>query len=182
MAHRLNYSLYFRVDIHCRSFAFSTCSLAGCLVFAGHIDIHHSRCIAQASGNYVSEWWKTNCEKPIIIVGTTLPLIWSIQSFFWQVRCSHAERECMAHVNRIIFSVQWVSGSHLRYLLHTHTWKTWFMGHHQVFFFFFLLSHSVISRNAQRWRESCLTFGIESAINDSVGSLCETVKTLFCQG
>lgn len=137
MAHRLNYSLYFRVDIHCRSFAFSTCSLAGCLVFAGHIDIHHSRCIAQASGNYVSEWWKTNCEKPIIIVGTTLPLIWSIQSFFWQVRCSHAERECMAHVNRIIFSVQWVSGSHLRYLLHTHTWKTWFMGHHQVFFFFF---------------------------------------------
>lgn len=147
MAHRLNYSLYFRVDIHCRSFAFSTCSLAGCLVFAGHIDIHHSRCIAQASGNYVSEWWKTNCEKPIIIVGTTLPLIWSIQSFFWQVRCSHAERQCMAHVNRIIFSVQWVSGSHLRYLLHTHTWKTWFMGHHQVFFFF--------SSFAQCYKQKC---------------------------
>lgn len=70
MAHRLNYSLYFRVYIHCRSFAFSTCSLAGCLIFAGHIDIYHSRCIAQASGNYVSD-----CEKPIIIVGTTLPLI-----------------------------------------------------------------------------------------------------------
>lgn len=55
MAHRLNYSFYFRVYIHCRSFAFSTCSLAGYLIFAGHIDIYHSRCIAQASGNYVSE-------------------------------------------------------------------------------------------------------------------------------